>query len=110
MALGTHVSLRSRLPTRSEQKRGAVVQLRRGLHDRMERQGELRANGEPATFSGSHRSLLTEVMLARGVEQVTLRGVPLLMIYFFRLCFLYLPFLSFGNSFRTRSMSRRVQR
>ncbi len=48
----------------------------------------------------------------RGTDTLEHWRVPLLMFYVFSLAFLYLrflPFLIFGNSFRTRSMSRWVQ-
>jgi hypothetical protein len=76
----------------------------------MKRWGELRAKGEPATFSGSHRCLLTEVMVVRAASVLRTLARPATSHFF--VLFLYrsfLPFLSFGSSFRTRSMSLWVQ-
>ncbi len=84
-----------------------MVQLGRELHDGMKRWGELRAKGEPATFSSSHRSLLTEVMVVRAASVLLTLARPATSHFFF-VFFLYrsfLPFLSFGRILRTLLIS-----
>jgi hypothetical protein len=52
----------------------------------MQARVSLHAKWNTATFSCSHRCLPREVMVVRGVVQVTLRGVPAnyLLRFFFR--------------------------